>query len=213
MSDNLIELIEETKETRAPIAEGTVSNTKKPRKTSFIDTNSEDFVINPLTNRKIKVGSDLYRKLVKAKVLGVHPDEIGRVLYKADSLEDAKQAIPKLPIVSDSLKPMIYKRNNKVVTKARKLKQTELNKQIQDVTLAVYEANKDKFNNQMSIDEIQVLIKKLVNEKLISEKNEDIPLRRKIEYLVEKQEEEEEDDDSLFEDDEDDQDDDENGSS
>lgn len=205
MSDNLIEIIEETTDTlEEPACLSTNAGCRLPRKTCFTDQNSTDFVINPLTNRKIKVGSDLYRKLVKAKVLGVHPDEIGRVLYKADSLEDAKQAIPKLPIVSDSLKPMIYKRNNKVVTKARKLKQTELNKQIQDVTLAVYEANKDKFNNQMSIDEIQTLIKKLVNEKLISEKNEDINIRRKIEYLVETQEEAEDDDDSFFEDDEDD---------
>lgn len=166
-----------------------------------------EYVTNPLTNRKIKVGSDLYKKLVKAKVLGIHPDEIGRVLYNATSLEDAKQAIPKLPIVSDDLKPIIYKKNNKVVTKARKLKQTELNKQIQEVTLAVYEANMDKFNDKMTHEEIQTLIKKLVNEKLISDKNEDIPIRRRIEYLVEKEEEEEKDeidDDDIDDDDDDD---------
>jgi ribosomal protein L31E len=66
----------------------------------------------------------------------------------------------------------------------------------------------DKFNDKMTHEEIQTLIKKLVNEKLISDKNEDIPIRRRIEYLVEKEEEEEkdeiDDEDVDYDDDDDD---------
>lgn len=145
-----------------------------------------DYVINPQTGRKIKVGGDLYKKLVKAKILGINPDDIGKVLYKGDSIEDCKQAVKKLPLPSKDLTPQITPQK-KVVTKARKLKQSEMNKEIQAITLAVYEQNKDKFNDNMSVYEIQDLIKRLVNEKLISDRNEDIPIRRKIEFLVEKE--------------------------
>jgi len=164
------------------------------------DDKTSDYVINPQTSRKIKVGGDLYKKLVKAKILGINPDEIGRVVYQGDSVDDCKQAVKKIPLPSKDLVPQITKQK-KVVTKARKLKQSEMNKEIQAITLAVYEENKKLFNDNMSVYEIQDLIKRLVNEKLISDRNEDIPTRRAIEFLVEQAPETDDDDNDDVDDD------------
>jgi hypothetical protein len=141
-----------------------------------------EYIINPTTKRKLKVGSVTYNKLIKANVLKIDPNELGRVLYCGESKEEAIQAKNKIP-VKEPMKS--YVRGKKVYQTARKLKQNEMNSKIKEVTLKVYELNKDKFNENMSIDEIQTLIKRLVDETLISEDSKDIPIKRELEFLVE----------------------------
>lgn len=142
----------------------------------------DEYIINPTTKRKLKIGSATYNKLIKANVLKIDPNELGRVLYCAESKEEAIQAKNKIP-VKEPMKS--YVRGKKVYQTSRKLKQNEMNSKIKEVTLKVYELNKDKFNENMSIDEIQTLIKRLVDETLISEDSKDIPIKRELEFLVE----------------------------
>jgi hypothetical protein len=152
-------------------------------------TETGDWLRSPLTNKAIKVGSQTYNKLVKAKILKIDPNELGRILYMGTSKEDCEKVIDKIPAKKDTVKTI---RNNRIYQNPRKIKVKEMNKRIQDLTMLVYQQNKEKFNNEMTSEQVQSLIKKLVQEKLISEDNNDIPIRREIEYIVENSENAEE---------------------
>jgi hypothetical protein len=161
-------------------------------------TDKGDYIKNPVTGRKILVGSAVYNKLVKANLLKVDVNDLGRVIYKADTEDEAKNAFSKLQVGTNLVKD---RKGNTVRSKARTMKISEMSQKIKDITLQVYELNKEKFNEDMSPQEVQDLIKKLVDNALVSEEPQYQPLKKTIQYVIEQ----EESDDELAEETEDDE--------
>jgi hypothetical protein len=163
----------------------------------------EEYINNPLTKRPIKVNGAVYKKLVKANILKVDPKDLGRLLYVGEDESDAKEAKEKL-VVGKNLKKVV--KGKKVYSQARAIKPNEINLKIQEITLKVYEENKDKFNENMTREQIQTLIKDLVNQKLISNNDADINIKKDLEYLVENipdEDDEEEDDEEEYDEEDD----------
>jgi hypothetical protein len=170
-------------------------------------TETGSWVQNPLTGKSIKVQGPMYLKLVKAKILGIDPNDCGRILYVGEDNADALQAVEKIPVPKQLVKRV---RNNRVYSQPRGIRVKELNQRIQELTLKIYQENKEHFNNNMTPDQIRDTIKQLVNQKLISEDNKDISIRREIEYVIEKAEDDKELEEECS--DSEDEDDDEEGS-
>jgi len=127
-------------------------------------------VINPLTKRRIQVGSKLYNQLMNKGILGLSPEDKGKVVYRGDSAEDAKKAQKKLQIeVGD--KHMIKPRGNKVIIQRKQVNKKDLNDKIKKLAITTYLENRDKFRDDMNTEEINAILQQLINQALIDPNN------------------------------------------
>jgi hypothetical protein len=172
---------------------------KEPQIIIVEKTVKGDYIKNPITGRKILVGSSVYNKLVKSNLLKIDVNDLGRVIYQADTAEEAKKAMPKVNVGNNLVKE---RKGNTVRSKARTMKIKEFSQKIKDITLKVYEINKQMFHEDMTSQQVQELIKKLVDEALVSDDIKYEPLKRDIKYVVEDVEE-----DDVFDEEEDEEDD------
>ena len=109
----------------------------------------ENYFINPITQRKCKIGGKVHKKILKEGVEGV-PEIVAKVVVKKI----------KVPVV----KP---KKKDVIVTKKGTFKKKEKNNieeeqsNLKEIALIVYEQNTDKFDG-LSVDECKEKIEELI---------------------------------------------------
>ena len=176
-------------------------------------TQQGEFVINPNTKRPIKVGGNVWRKLVKTNILEDKYSDPAE-LYKLEPDEDAEKKIQELnknlPINQQSVRGR-GKYKGKIVRRNRTLNTTDVAKYTSKLATKILKekANSSENLDDMSEDEMSEMLSNMLIEKMTGSKPEHKVVKKetyKIETETEFQEEEEESDKSQNEDDEDDED-------
>lgn len=124
-------------------------------------------ILNLETNRWIKVNGATFNRLINKQILKVKNDTI--YFYKGG---DQKVALRLKDELKDADLPpdtQLIARNGILSTKQRTVKKDEISSHIQKIAILVYNENKDRIDPNLPTEEIQRLLKPLINQRLINE--------------------------------------------
>ena len=128
------------------------------------------FAVNPKSGRMILKSSRLYKQLLKDKLLGVSTEtRKSSLLYEGEHAGDIKQNIQKEKNVT------LVKRGNKIHKQRRKVTHEEIADNVIKKSMGVILQNQDLFNGSQTDEEIDQILKNLIEQKLIG----DIPEHKK----------------------------------
>ena len=139
-------------------------------------------VVNPITGRNIKIGGRVFNQLVSKNILKLPDNDETKVIFIGDDPNTALKVKHSLNITDD--KHTLKVKDNKIVQERRRVTKEELQKRMQDVTLAVYRENASLFNDSMSIPQVSDLLQNLINERMINNDSND-KLVKEGKYILE----------------------------
>ena len=87
----------------------------------------DDYVINPITKRKIKVGGRVFNQLLNDNILQLTPDDKTKVIYSGDNKENALKVKEGLNTKEFSKKHILKVKGNKIKQERRRVTREELN--------------------------------------------------------------------------------------
>jgi hypothetical protein len=157
-------------------------------------TQQGEFVINPNTKRPIKVGGNVWRKLVKTNILEDKYSDPAE-LYKLEPDEDAEKKIQELnknlPINQQSVRGR-GKYKGKIVRRNRTLNTTDVAKYTSKLATKILKekANSSENLDDMSEDEMSEMLSNMLIEKMTGSKPEHNVVKKPT-YKIEKEEKEE----------------------
>ena len=173
--------------------------------------NKTNYVENPKTGRWIKVGGKLYNSLLAQKILNI--ESTGhQVLYEGDNAHEVKKGMGKA--ICDDKHSIKIVNGNKIIKEARKINRDEIYTLTAEKAIEVFKQNRHKFKDDMSPKEIAVILKNLIQQRMVFNVTEIKKNKKQNQYVLrempdESSEEEVTDSESEEEDEEEDEDDDE----
>jgi ribosomal protein L12E/L44/L45/RPP1/RPP2 len=163
------------------------------------------FVINPVSGRKISVKGRAYQQLLNKSILKIDPLDLGTLIYEGTNSRDVDA---KLNIVSDKHTTLV--KQDKIFKRRKNVNKKELQKHIQEISLLVYQENVHLFTSNLKQDQIEELLKNLVQQRLVDESaapsslsENDRKIKSSFEYIVENIDSTSEDESESDDDDED----------
>ena len=144
-------------------------------------------ILNLTTNRWIKVNGAVYNKLINQRILKVKTDQT--IVFYRGTQEKALQLKKDLKGADLPPNTELIARNGMLSTRQRNVKKQEIAEHIQKIAIEVYNDNKDRIDPNLPTDEIQRLLRPLINQRLINEAT--LPPRKttviskSVKYLLE----------------------------
>lgn len=164
------------------------------------ETNTSSMVINPLTNRTVKVGGKTWRKLIRDGI--IKKEEVSNVLYVAKDKEHAQFALNILKENKEIPKnKYISKSGNKIICKSKPLSQAELSKYVSETSIQIFNENKNNTDlTDLDDAELSEVFQKMIMERMISNQPNTLPNSPKPKFRLETPVEEEEEDEEEYSD-------------
>ena len=148
----------------------------------------KDYIVNPFTNRLIKRGSKTHKRLVSANLLDeelVKSPEDNIVLEAKDSSE-AKQITTRMSKKAVGKNKVLTRRNNKVLKANRRPTRQETIDKVSDIAVdTVLENRDDLLNQDLTDEEMDDYIRRMIQIKLIGGKSKPIPIPQRQEQVYE----------------------------
>ena len=148
----------------------------------------KDYIVNPFTNRLIKRGSKTHKRLVSAKLLDeelVKSPEDNLVLEAKDSSE-AKQITTRMSKKAVGKNKVLTRRGNKVLKANRRPTRQETIDKVSDIAVDTVLENRDELLSQdLSDQEMDDYIRRMIQIKLIGGKSKPIPIPQRQEEVYE----------------------------
>ena len=148
----------------------------------------KDYIVNPFTNRLIKRGSKTHKRLVSANLLDeelVKSPEDNIVLEAKDSSE-AKQITTRMSKKAVGKNKVLTRRNNKVLKANRRPTRQETIDKVSDIAVdTVLENRDDLLNQDLTDDQMDDYIRRMIQIKLIGGKSKPIPIPQRQEQVYE----------------------------
>jgi len=157
-------------------------------------------ILNLETNRWIKVGGAVYNKLINKRILRVKSDK--SIVFYNGTQEKALSLKKDLKNADLPPNTELIARNGMLSTRQRNIKKQEINDHVQKIALEVYYENRDRIDPDLPTDEIQRLLRPLINQRLINEatlpSRKTTVLTKSVRYLLENLPEDSESDSSEY---------------
>ena len=148
----------------------------------------KDYIVNPFTNRLIKRGSKTHKRLVSANLLDeelVKSPEDNIVLEAKDSSE-AKQITTRMSKKAVGKNKVLTRRGNKVLKANRRPTRQETIDKVSDIAVdTVLENRDDLLNQDLTDEEMDDYIRRMIQIKLIGGKSKPIPIPQRQEQVYE----------------------------
>ena len=148
----------------------------------------KDYIVNPFTNRLIKRGSKTHKRLVSANLLDeelVKSPENNIVLEAKDSSE-AKQITTRMSKKAVGKNKVLTRRGNKVLKANRRPTRQETIDKVSDIAVdTVLENRDDLLSQDLSDQEMDDYIRRMIQIKLIGGKSKPIPIPQRQEQVYE----------------------------
>ena len=148
----------------------------------------KDYIVNPFTNRLIKRGSKTHKRLVSANLLDeelVKSPEDNIVLEAKDSSE-AKQITTRMSKKAVGKNKVLTRRGNKVLKANRRPTRQETIDKVSDIAVdTVLENRDDLLNQDLTDDQMDDYIRRMIQIKLIGGKSKPIPIPQRQEQVYE----------------------------
>ena len=148
----------------------------------------KDYIVNPFTNRLIKRGSKTHKRLVSANLLDeelVKSPEDNIVLEAKDSSE-AKQITTRMSKKAVGKNKVLTRRGNKVLKANRRPTRQETINKVSDIAVdTVLENRDDLLNQDLTDEEMDDYIRRMIQIKLIGGKSKPIPIPQRQEQVYE----------------------------
>jgi len=148
----------------------------------------KDYIVNPFTNRLIKRGSKTHKRLVSANLLDeelVKSPEDNIVLEAKDSSE-AKQITTRMSKKAVGKNKVLTRRGNKVLKANRRPTRQETIDKVSDIAVdTVLENRDDLLSQDLSDQEMDDYIRRMIQIKLIGGKSKPIPIPQRQEQVYE----------------------------
>ena len=149
---------------------------------------TKNYIVNPFTGRLIKRGSKTHKRLVSAKLLDeelVKSPEDNLVLEAKDSSE-AKQITTRLSKKAVGKNKVLTRRGNKVLKANRRPTRQETIDKVSDIAVDTVLENRDELLSQdLSDQEMDDYIRRMIQIKLIGGKSKPIPIPQRQEEVYE----------------------------
>ena len=134
---------------------------------AFKKQNRNDFVVNPISGRLIKVNSKLYFQLVKDKILKLdNSTRINKIIYTGENAEEVKKNL-----ITDD-KHTLKVKDNKIYKQRKKLKMIDYIDCTVEQAINMIKNHLDEFTDDMSDKEIDEKVKELIYTGLIYIEND-----------------------------------------
>ena len=129
---------------------------------------TNNYIINPYTNRLIKKNSKTYQRLIAAKLLNEKPSAPEEnIIIKTKSSDEAKEIQSKLNKNLQKNK-VITRRGNAVLKANRRPTRKEITDKVSDYATEVVIDNRDElFESEMTDVELDEYIKSMIQNKLV----------------------------------------------
>ena len=148
----------------------------------------KDYIVNPFTNRLIKRGSKTHKRLVSANLLDeelVKSPEDNIVLEAKDSSE-AKQITTRMSKKAVGKNKVLTRRGNKVLKANRRPTRQETIDKVSDIAVdTVLENRDDLLSQDLTDDQMDDYIRRMIQIKLIGGKSKPIPIPQRQEQVYE----------------------------
>ena len=149
---------------------------------------TKNYIVNPFTGRLIKRGSKTHKRLVSANLLDeelVKSPEDNIVLEAKDSSE-AKQITTRMSKKAVGKNKVLTRRNNKVLKANRRPTRQETIDKVSDIAVDTVLENRDELLSQdLSDQEMDDYIRRMIQIKLIGGKSKPIPIPQRQEQVYE----------------------------
>ena len=149
---------------------------------------TKNYIVNPFTGRLIKRGSKTHKRLVSANLLDeelVKSPEDNIVLEAKDSSE-AKQITTRMSKKAVGKNKVLTRRNNKVLKANRRPTRQETIDKVSDIAVdTVLENRDDLLSQDLSDQEMDDYIRRMIQIKLIGGKSKPIPIPQRQEQVYE----------------------------
>ena len=154
----------------------------------------KDYIVNPFTNRLIKRGSKTHKRLVSAHLLDeelVKSPEDNIVLEAKDSSE-AKQITTRMSKKAVGKNKILTRRGNKVLKANRRPTRQETIDKVSDIAVDTVLENRDELlSHDLTDDQMDDYIRRMIQIKLIGGKSKPIPIPRRQEQVYEDEDDDE----------------------
>jgi len=149
---------------------------------------TKNYIVNPFTGRLIKRGSKTHKRLVSANLLDeelVKSPEDNIVLEAKDSSE-AKQITTRMSKKAVGKNKVLTRRGNKVLKANRRPTRQETINKVSDIAVdTVLENRDDLLNQDLTDEEMDDYIRRMIQIKLIGGKSKPIPIPQRQEEVYE----------------------------
>ena len=150
-------------------------------------TLSRTHILNPKTNRMIRIGGRIYNEMVKNNLLSLSKeDETNKVVYTGESKEELYTVGNTVKKYENQMNPpakgkYFAQRGNKIRERKRTMSRIELTNKVQERCLDLYLENKHLFTPDMDKEKVQHILNDLLHKDLAG-----IPtkIKKKKKYIV-----------------------------
>ena len=151
----------------------------------MLSEETKDYIVNPFTGRLIKRGSKTHKRLVSAKLLDEtlvkSPED--NIVMEANDISEAKQITTRMSKGALGKNKIITRRGNKILKANRRPTRQETIDKVSDIAVDTVLENRDELLSQDLTDqEMDDYIRRMIQIKLIGGKSKPIPQRQEHVY-------------------------------
>ena len=139
-------------------------------------------VKNPLTGRFIKIGSALFKKLVRTNIIDSGDFEENNVIYKGLDAEKVLNRLNKGALNIPKGK-VVYATNGKIMTRNKRVTKEEIRQKTQEIGMQIYQENPSRFVG-LSVQQTRELINQLVSQKLVDPNFKESKVVKDMNYVI-----------------------------